>query len=57
MDGTDANGQALAAWFLDRQALAERVLLLRSFGVDQLWLADWDDGVADLLKAPAAPET
>ena len=57
VDGTDADGQVLAAWYLDRQAVAERVLLLRSFGVEELWLADWNDSVAALLETPAAPET
>ena len=50
--GTGEDGQALAAWFLDRQAVAERILLPRSYGVDQLWLTDWGADVQALLEAP-----
>ena len=55
--GPTPTARCLAAWYLDRQAVAERVLLLRSFGVEELWLADWNDSVAALLETPAAPET
>lgn len=53
LTGKTAAGQDLVAWFLDRQAVQERVRMACAFGVGQLWLPVWDSAAAALVAEPA----
>lgn len=53
LTGEGVGGEDLVAWFLDRQAVQERVQVARAFGVNQLWLPAWDAASADLVAESA----
>lgn len=45
---SSAGGGDLVAWYLDRQAMEERIQLAKAFDVGQLCLPVWDDHARDL---------
>jgi hypothetical protein len=47
-------GGDLVAWYLDRQAMEERVQLAKAFGVGQLCLPVWDDHARELAFGTGA---
>ena len=48
LTGESTGGEDLVAWFLDRQAVQERIQVARAFGVSRLWLPAWDASAAAL---------
>ena len=49
LTGTGAGGEDLVAWYLDYQAVQERIRMARSFGVSQLCLPDWGETASMLV--------
>lgn len=52
--GTGRDGSTLVSWFLNQQAVQERVQLAQAFGVGQLCLTDWSSTTQDFFREPAA---
>lgn len=43
LTGTGDGGEELVAWYLDYQAVQERIRMARAFGVSRLCLSDWGE--------------
>ena len=49
LSGKTGDGKSLVIWYLNMQSAAERMQLLRCFGVDQVCLTDLQSASPDLL--------
>lgn len=49
LSGKNEDNKSLVVWYLDMRAAAERVQMLRCFGVDQVCLTDLQSASADLI--------
>ena len=49
MDTLDGEGNPVAIWYLDGEAIQMRRQLTQAFGIQNLCLSDWRDAPLDLL--------